>query len=459
MQPTVRLSPTHLRGRRLAAASACAAHRSRRAASAGASAIALLLSVATLAAAGSTAHAAGPARAPYASGEIVVGYENSTILREQLKPGESIAAGLARARRQHGVRWAVPDYQAHATGTVTPDDPGLGNTPGGWQALQWNFDGPFGIDAPEAWFNAASEGAPGGRGVVVAVLDTGVAYANHGHFSRSPDFRPGTFVPGYDFIARNHHPYDRNGHGTFVAGTIAEATNNGRGLTGLAWGARIMPVRVLDDAGEGDASVIAEGIRYAVGHHARIVNLSLEFSSDVRPADIPELVDALRYARRHRVIVVAAAGNEDSNDIPYPARGPAVIAVGASTEHGCLAAYSNHGPHIALVAPGGGPDANLSGDPNCHPELPAGRDIYQMTFTGTSPSAFGFPSGYEGTSMATPHVSATVALMLAGKVLGADPTPHQVLARLAATARPLGGPQDRKAYGAGLLDAAAATAP
>lgn len=294
---------------------------------------------------------------------------------------------------------------------------------------------------------------------MVAVLDTGVAYTNHGPFRRSPDFNASTFVSGYDFIAHDRHPYDRNGHGTFVAGTIAEATNNGRGLTGLAWGAQIMPIRVLDDAGEGDASVIAEGIRFAVRHHARVINLSLEFSSDVRAADVPELIGALRFAKRHRVTVVAAAGNEDSTTIPYPARGPGVIAVGASTEHGCLAAYSNHGPRIALVAPGGGPDANLPGDPNCHPELPPGPDIFQMTFTGSSPSVFGFPPGYEGTSMATPHVSATAALMLAGKVLGRDPTPARVLARLKATARRLGGPQDTSAYGAGLLNAAAATAP
>jgi serine protease len=136
-----------------------------------------------------------------------------------------------------------------------------------------------------------------------------------------------------------------------------------------------------------------------------------------------------------------------------------VIAVGASTEHGCLAAYSNHGPGIALVAPGGGPDANLPGDPNCQPVAPSGRDIFQMTFTGSSPSVFGFPIGYEGTSMATPHVAATAALILAGRVLGPDPTPAEVTARLKTTARPLGSVADRRVYGAGLLDAAAATAP
>lgn len=396
--------------------------------------------------------------ASYAPAEVVVGYASSTV-RVHLKPGTSMTATLARLRREPGVLWAVPDYIAHASSTYVPDDPGIGDVGGEWQAVQWNFAGPFGVEASEAWSNTIAEGAPGGRGVIVAVLDTGVAYENHGPFRRSSDFNRTTFVRGYDFIDHTTHPNDRNGHGTFVAGTIAEATNNRYGLTGLAWGARIMPVRVLDDAGEGDASVIAEGIRFAVLHHARVINLSLEFSSGVRPSDVPELISALRYARRERVVVVAAAGNEDSTAIPYPARGPGVIAVGASTEHGCLAAYSNHGRGVALVAPGGGPDANLPGDPNCRPELPAGRDIFQMTFTGPSPATFGFPPGYEGTSMAAPHVTATAALILAGGVLGRDPTPAQVAARLKATARPLGGPSDKRVYGAGLLDAAAATAP
>ncbi len=125
------------------------------------------------------------------------------------------------------------------------------------------------------------------------MLDTGVAYANRGKYRRSPDFNRYSFVQGYDFIDRTPYANDHNGHGTFVAGTIAEATDNHYGLTGLAYDARIMPVRVLDSAGEGDASVIAEGVRFAVRHGARIINLSLEFSSDVGASDIPELIDAL----------------------------------------------------------------------------------------------------------------------------------------------------------------------
>src|SRR6185312_7800256 len=282
-----------------------------------------------------------------------------------------------------GVAWAVPDYVAHASGPFVPDDEGAGHTPGGWQELQWNFSGPFGIGAPEAWANVAADGAPGGHGVTVAVLDTGVAYANRGRFRISPDFGRWQFVKGYDFVGRDPYPNDRNGHGTFVAGTIAEATNNHVGLTGLAFGARIMPVRVLDTEGEGEASTIAEGVRFAVDHGAQVINLSLEFSPGVTAADIPELIEALRYAHRRRVLVVAAAGNEGHTAVAYPAHAPDVVSVGATTEHGCLAAYSNDGSGLTLVAPGGGPDADLPGDPNCQPERP-GRDIYQETFTGSS---------------------------------------------------------------------------
>jgi serine protease len=415
--------------------------------------------------------------ATYVPDEVVVGYapagavaaryssvsgESSTSVRTRvlhLASGVSIAQELRRLRAQRDVAWAVPDYRAHVAGGLVPDDEGAGHAAGDWQELQWNFVGPFGVNAPEAWSNVAADGAPGGQGVVVAVLDTGVAYANRGPFRRSPDFSRYTFVKGYDFVAKNPYPNDRNGHGTFVAGTVAEETNNRYGLTGLAFGARIMPVRVLDSQGEGEASTIAEGVMFAVEHHAQVINLSLEFSPGVTASDIPELIRAINYAHRHNVLVVAAAGNEGHAAIAYPARAPNVVSVGATTEHGCLADYSNDGAGLTLVAPGGGADANLPGDPNCFPEKPPGGDVYQVTFTGSSYTRFGMPSGYEGTSMATPHVAATAALIIASGVLGRHPTPAQITARLKATARKLGGGGDERLYGAGLVNAAAATAP
>jgi len=377
----------------------------------------------------------------------------------RLAGGVSVTATLRRLRRQSDVQWAVPDYTAHAAGGFVPNDQGDGDQPGDWEQLQWNFAGEFGVNAPEAWTNAAADGAPGGRGVTVAVLDTGVAYADRGPFRRSPDFTPYEFVQGYDFVARNQFPNDRNGHGTFVAGVIAEATDNRVGLTGLAFGARIMPVRVLDSEGEGEATTIAEGVYFAARHGAQVINLSLEFSPGVTASDIPELIEAIRYADHRGVLVVAAAGNEGHSAIAYPARAPDVVSVGATTEHGCLASYSNDGAGLTLVAPGGGPDADLPGDPNCRPEQPPGGDVYQETFTGTSYQRFGLPSGYEGTSMATPHVAATAALVIASGVLGRHPTPVQLSARLRATARKLGGGGDERLYGAGLVNAAAATAP
>jgi serine protease len=399
-----------------------------------------------------------------------------------LHRGESVPGAIARLRSEGRVRWAAPNFIARAsalssststTATSTspagssapapapfiPINEGAAHRPGGWELLQWNFAGSFSVDAPQAWANLIADHAPGGKGVVVAVLDTGIAYRNWRHFRRSPGFRPDQFVPGHDFVDPRTPPIDRNGHGTFVAGEIAEETNVRFGLTGLAYGAKLMPVRVLNAAGEGNAATIAKGIRFAVNHHARIINLSLEFPGAIVAADVPELISALRYANRRHVLVVAAAGNDDSPAIPFPARAAGVVSVGATTEHGCLADYSNYGHRLTLVAPGGGPDANLPKDPDCHPEGPPGRDIFQVTLVGSSGHRFGMPDGYEGTSMAAPEVSATAALVIASGVLGAHPTPAQLIARMKATARPLGTAMDRAYYGAGLLDAAAATAP
>lgn len=398
--------------------------------------------------------------------------------RLHLTANLSVTRTAERLRRTPGVVWAQPDYIAHmadfptaplppapipqsppTTPPFLPNDPGR-TGPAGWQQLQWNFAGPFGVDAPQAWSNLIAAGHPGGQGVVVAVLDTGVAYANRGRFRRSPDFTPNQFVRGYDFVNGNPYPNDDNGHGTQVAGTIAEQTNNGVGLTGLAYGARLMPIRVLNGRGDGDASAIAAGVLFAVAHHAQIINMSLEFTSGVTAASVPELADAIRVAHAHGVLVVGAAGNEGSPHIAYPARAPYVVAVGASTQHGCPADFSNHGRGLDILAPGGGTDARLSQrseDPHCQPDGPDGGDIYQETLIAGSPRRFGLPSGYEGTSMAAPHVSAAAALVIASGVLGPRPTPDAIVARLKATARPLGSGDDTARFGAGLLDAGAAT--
>jgi len=401
---------------------------------------------------------AAPAHAAKAApGEVVVGYKDG---RDTVIHARDPAAAMARLRTRSDVAYAVPNVVAHASQLPLPDDPGRSTTAGGWQDVQWNFlASGFGIDAPSAWQHAADAGHPGALGVTVAVLDTGVAYKNAGRYHLSPDLGGTRFARGYDFVRRGPSGLDRNGHGTHVASTIAETTNNGVALTGLAYNARIMPVRVLDSQGEGDASTIADGVRFAARRGAQVINLSLEFSSDVGASEIPELLSALDYAHRKGALVVAASGNEAHTSVAYPARAPHVVSVGATTIHGCLSDFSNDGRGLDLVAPGGGADADVPGDPNCHPTDPPGPDIFQMTYLGSSLTRFGLPSGYEGTSMAVPHVSATAALIIASRVLGAHPTPGRLEARLKQTASDLGPPGYDTRYGVGIINAGRATDP
>ncbi|MCW3065636.1 MAG: peptidase and in kexin sedolisin [Solirubrobacterales bacterium] len=422
---------------------------------------------------GSLALATSASAAPHVPGEVIVGYAagatsaslpgahvasvtgtSSRVLR--LPRGESMATALRRLRRQPGVLYAQPNYVAHAAGVFIPDDPGRGGATG-WEAVQWNFLQQDGVDAPDAWGNVAAVGRPGAKGVKIAVLDSGIAYRTWSRFRRSPDFDHTHFIHGTDFVDPGTPPVDRNGHGTHVAGTIAESTNNAVGLTGLAYGASIMPVRVLDSQGYGNVATIARGIRYAARRGAQIINLSLVFPSDVRGGEIPDILHALRYARQHGALVVGAAGNDGEQTVAYPARASDVLSVGATTDDLCLADYSNGGARLDVVAPGGGGDSDLTGEPNCQPGK-TGRDIYQMTFSGSARN-FGLPAGYQGTSMAAPHVSGTAALVIASGILGHHPTPAAIVQRLERTARDLGPPGKDQWYGGGLVDAGAATNP
>jgi serine protease len=408
------------------------------------------------------------ARADTVPGEVVVSYRapahaaSAGAAQRATTPRvlhvTDVAATLRHLRARHDVRYAVRNVVAHAADAYLPDDPGRGTTAGRWAAVQWNFAGPAGVNAPDAWGHLIADGRPGGKGVKVAVLDTGVAYRAFGKTPADPDLAGTHFVAGYDFVGDDPFANDRNGHGTHVASTIAESTNNAVGLTGLAYGASIMPVKVLDDTGEGDAAVIARGVRFAAAHGAKVINLSLEFSSDVGWRQIPQLIDAIAEARREGALVVAASGNEADTAVAYPARNGKVLSVGSTTEHGCLSDFSNQGTGLDLVAPGGGPDAPLD-DPGCAPNGKAGRNISQMTLIGVHRTKFGIPRSYQGTSMAVPHVSATAALVIASGVLGPDPTPEAVERRMETTARDLGPPGYDTRYGWGLVNAAAATDP
>jgi len=381
-------------------------------------------------------------------------------------------AAIGRLRRHPGVVAVTPNQPARAAAVeaIVPNDTGLAShagAPGGWLARQWSLAGPFGVNAPAAWELARAAGAEGGAGVTVAVVDSGVAYARRGRYRRSPDLAPQRLRRGYDFVEDDPYPNDSYGHGTFVAGIIAAAADNAYGMVGIAYRADILPVRVLDETGGSSSARIAQGIRYAVDHGADVINASIELYDPFDPlgprglslTSAPEIRSALRYAHERRVVVVAAAGNLAQADVPARRLEAEIINVGGTTEHGCLGDYSNHGPGLDLVAPGGGDDAALDADATCRPGQPAGRNVAQVTFRAHRPGRFTVPSDYRGTSMAAPHVSGTVALLLAAGRLGRRPAPETVEGHLEATARDLGAPGVDRFYGGGLVDAGAALAP
>jgi serine protease len=384
----------------------------------------------------------------------------------------SLREAMAALRANPNVAYAAPDYIATASADseepFVPNDPGPlsgpPGPPGGWVSKQWNFlpwEGigtplvpisPGGIDAVGAWANLAAAGHPGAEGVTVAVLDTGIAYRSLGtRFRRSPDFTAGQFVKGYDFVDGDRMPLDENGHGTHVAGTIGEKTNNGIGLTGLAFRAKLMPVRVLDAQGRGRADQIAKGIRFAVANGADVINMSFNFGCG---REVPGVDEALRQAYHQGVITLASVGNLGSEAcVSPPATSPHTIGVGGSTEGGCIGAYSLTGRDVDVVAPGGGPA--LAGCPSF-----ASGSIYQVTLKANSTRRFGEPSSYAGTSMSAAHVSGVAAMVLASGTVQHKRTPGRVAAvtkRLRRTARSLGQPTTRQ--GAGLIDAALATEP
>lgn len=409
--------------------------------------------------------------------EVVVKFEGERARTVSLPAGASVRRTAVALRRNPRVAYAAPNYIATAS-AVTPSLDALPNdsgalpgtaeaatSAGDWSFKQWNFlpweevpgsrlpVSPGGIDAVGAWANLEAAGHPGGEGITVAVLDTGIAYRNAGaRFRRSPDFAPTQFVGGSDFVDNDRMPLDENGHGTHVAGTIAEKTDNGVALTGLAYGAKLMPIRVLDKDGRGDAVAIAKGIRFAVAEGAQVINMSFNFGCGKR---VPEVDEALRYAYANGVVTVASAGNLGSETcVSAPATGPRVIGVGGTTEGGCLGSYSLAGSEIDLLAPGGGTPS-----PGC-PSISA-RAVYQVTLRAGSTRTFAIPGNYIGTSMSAAHVSGAAAMVLASGVLGPKLKTRGLVKattkRLQSTARDLALPSTQQ--GAGLLDVGAATDP
>ncbi len=419
---------------------------------------------------------AGPAAASaqertqraFAPGEVLVGVEGGGSRVLEPPPGTSVREAIAKLERDPEVEFAAPNWTARAA--FTPFDRGTSGKPGGWQDDQWSFLGrPGGIRIGGAWDRLVAAGAPGGAGTTVAVVDTGIAYAETANgLPLAPDFAATQFVPGIDLVDDDAMPFDENGHGTHVAGTIAEQVSaeapsaSDDYLTGIAYGAQLMPVRVLDKTGTGGAEDVGEGILWAAKHGADVINLSLQFEAGVTGCgEVPTVCDAVRKARQRGALVVAAAGNALNGNgkrrALYPGAAPGVFAVGATTEHGCLAAYSHFGKRTDLLAPGGGLARSAAMRNECVTDQ---RPVLQLTFD-CFPACSGDFGRFSlrpdlGTSMAAAHTSGVAALVRASGVAGVEPKPKTLATRLQCTARP-GIPE--RFYGPGSLDALRATDP
>ena len=292
---------------------------------------------------------------------------------------------------------------------------------------QWSFRM---VHAPEAWVRAD------GSGVVVAVIDTGVAFENYKMFRKVEDLAKTEFVVGYNFVSDTEHPNDDHGHGTHVAGTIAQNTNNRLGVAGLAPAARIMPLKVLSASGQGTVADISDAIRFAADEGAHIINMSLG-------GGFPSFVmqSAVSYARKKGVVVVCAAGNGGRRKVEYPAAYPGAFAVSSVGPTGALAFYSSWGKQLAVAAPGG--DKRIGGDDGA---------ILQNTIEPGRVGSTDLYRAYQGTSMAAPHVAGTAALVMSAGVTATS----EVEAILKETTQDAGPAGWDERYGHGIIDAAAA---
>lgn len=276
---------------------------------------------------------------------------------------------------------------------------------------QWNLRS---INVESAWDDTK------GSGVTVAVIDTGI--------SPVPDLKDTTFVKGYDFVNDRIEADDDAGHGTHVAGTIAQSTNNNYGVAGIAYEASLMPLKVLGASGGGTVADIAEAIRFAADNGADVINMSLGGAGESQLME-----EAIDYAYHKGVFLVAAAGNSNQNAASYPARYPHVVGVAALDSVGIKAPYSNFGAGVDISAPGGSE---------------AGKILQETIDPETGSAVF---AGYQGTSMAAPHVAGVAALVKASGIK----EPDEVLHVLKQSARVIQ-EDPLNHFGAGHLDASAA---
>jgi len=332
--------------------------------------------------------------------------------------------------REPEIKYAELNYYAYAL--FVPNDP--------IYSFQWHFnDINAGINIEAAW-----DITTGDPNVIVAVIDTGVAYETFGgRFEQAPDLANTNFVAGYNFVKGNEHANDDDGHGTHVTGTIAQSTNNGIGVAGIAFNCSIMPIKVLASRGpvsSGSHADIADGIYFAADNGAHVINMSLG-----GPSGSNTLRDAIEYAYNQGVTIVCSAGN-DGPGAPksYPAAyDDYCIAVAATRFDKTRAYYSTTGSFVDLAAPGGDMNVDQNGDGYAD-------GILQQTF-GLNPKDWGYWF-YQGTSMAAPHVSGVAALLISIGVTH----PDDVREALEATAEDLGSPGKDNEFGWGFIDAYAA---
>jgi subtilisin family serine protease len=347
---------------------------------------------------------------------------------------------LGQLKADPDVEFVEPEHTF--TTSQIPNDPFLSSS-GTWGQPYADLWGLQAINAPAAWDTAQ------GDGVVVAVIDTGVDY-NHPDLAdniwTNPNEIAGNFFDddgngfiddfhGWNFLNNSNDPLDDNGHGTHVAGTIAAEGNNGIGVIGVAWHAKIMPLKGFDSSGTGFDFTVAPAIMYAANNGADVINASWDsFNSNIQVFGNSQTIEeAIQYAASLGVVFVASAGNssQDASNF-FPANSPEAITVASSGPFGNFSFFSNFGPRIDVTAPG--------------------EDILSLQAANTFQ---GFPAtdGYvrmTGTSMAAAHVSGVAALILSGNPTYTAEQVRQII-HISNTSIPF----DPR-FGSGMLNAAAA---
>lgn len=323
-------------------------------------------------------------------------------------PVSRMAETIARLKADPRVEVVEPLARVHAY--FVPNDPLLKD--------QWHMTR---IGASRAWDFAT------GRGVTVAVVDTGIACETHGPFTKGTDLAGTTCVSGWNVVTGNEHANDDQGHGTHVAGTIAQSTNNGIGAAGVAFHARLMPVKVLNADGFGTTADVADGIRWAADHGADVINLSLG-----GPRNSKVLQKAVDHALAKGAVIVAAAGNSGGS-VGYPGASEGVIGVSATDPDDKIAKFSSRGNGVDIGAPG--------------------VSVMQQTICNKGRNKCESFAAWNGTSMASPHVAGAAALLVS---LGVT-DPAAVESTLKSTARVVDdSAEGKRNFGAGILQAAAA---